>query len=308
MRQPGGHGNLRFHPDCPVCRAERLAGTPPSDELVTGRVRAGFAAALLAATGVSGSPAFAGEPDGEREGAGEEAPGDADPDFDEGTQDEELPVDEGSEIPPAGDEGEVEQGPERESDPEQVKPDAPPPAPEEPATEVVAVPPPPAPPPPATMPPDSEKLEDRPEIPPDRSTDGPPPETLRLRALGPPPSEPRMRSPAPGPDAPAQPPAGQQQGAATTAPSAQSGPTSAANAEPAPQTQAPNTAGPPGDSRTHVVREGECLWSIAAAQIGPDATPAQVARLVNRLWELNVERIGTGDPDLLMVGTELRLP
>lgn len=302
MREPGSHGNLRFHPDCPVCRAERLAGTPPSDELVTGRVRAGFAAALLAATGVSGSPAFAGEPDGEREGAGEEAPGDADPDFDEGTQDEELPIDEGSEIPPAGDEGEVEQGPERESDPEQVKPDAPAPAPEEPAPEVVAVPPPP----PATMPPASEAPKEREEIPPDRSTDGPPPETLPLRAPGPPSSEPPKRSPAPGPDAPAQPPAEQQQGAATTAPSAEGNPTSAANAEPAPQTQAPNTAGPPGD--THVVREGECLWSIAAAQIGPDATPAQVARLVNRLWELNVERIGTGDPDLLMVGTELRLP
>jgi hypothetical protein len=29
---------------------------------------------------------------------------------------------------------------------------------------------------------------------------------------------------------------------------------------------------------------------------------------VNRLWELNQERIGTGEPDLLMVGTELQLP
>jgi nucleoid-associated protein YgaU len=64
----------------------------------------------------------------------------------------------------------------------------------------------------------------------------------------------------------------------------------------------------PGDGRTHVVRQGECLWSIAHDQIGQDANPAQVARLVNRLWNLNRERIGTGEPDLLMVGTELRLP
>ena len=35
---------------------------------------------------------------------------------------------------------------------------------------------------------------------------------------------------------------------------------------------------------------------------------ARVAREVNRLWTLNSERIGTGDPDLLMVGTRLTLP
>ena len=34
---------------------------------------------------------------------------------------------------------------------------------------------------------------------------------------------------------------------------------------------------------------------------------AAIAREVNRLWELNRERIGTGDPDLVMVGTRLML-
>jgi len=34
----------------------------------------------------------------------------------------------------------------------------------------------------------------------------------------------------------------------------------------------------------------------------------QVARLVNRLWELNRERIGTGEPSLLRAGTGLQLP
>jgi len=56
------------------------------------------------------------------------------------------------------------------------------------------------------------------------------------------------------------------------------------------------------------VRPGECLWSIAQNHLGANATPAAVARLVNRLWELNAERIATGDPDLVMVGTPLRMP
>ena len=61
-------------------------------------------------------------------------------------------------------------------------------------------------------------------------------------------------------------------------------------------------------SRTHVVKAGESLWSIAQGELGQRATPASVARLVNQLWELNLERIGTGDPNLIMVGTQLRLP
>jgi nucleoid-associated protein YgaU len=56
-----------------------------------------------------------------------------------------------------------------------------------------------------------------------------------------------------------------------------------------------------------IVRPGDSLWSIAGDLAGPDASPATIARLVNRLWELNADRIGTGDPDLVMVGTVLRL-
>jgi hypothetical protein len=62
----------------------------------------------------------------------------------------------------------------------------------------------------------------------------------------------------------------------------------------------------PGD-HTHIVRAGESLWSIASDFLGSDVSTARTAREVNRLWQLNRERIGTGDPDLLMVGTRLRL-
>jgi Tfp pilus assembly protein FimV len=62
----------------------------------------------------------------------------------------------------------------------------------------------------------------------------------------------------------------------------------------------------PGE-RTHAVQAGESLWSIASDVLGADASPAQVAREVHRLWTLNRDRIGTGNPDLLMVGTRLVL-
>lgn len=56
-----------------------------------------------------------------------------------------------------------------------------------------------------------------------------------------------------------------------------------------------------------VVQSGDSLWAIAKRLLGPDASPAQIARKVTRLWELNADRIGTGSPDLLMVGTKLRV-
>ena len=62
----------------------------------------------------------------------------------------------------------------------------------------------------------------------------------------------------------------------------------------------------PGD-RVHRVHAGESLWSIASDLLGPSASPARIAGEVHRLWQLNRERIATGNPDLLMVGTTLRL-
>jgi hypothetical protein len=57
----------------------------------------------------------------------------------------------------------------------------------------------------------------------------------------------------------------------------------------------------------HVVFAGESLWSIAQDVLGDQATVGRVARQVDRLWTLNRQRIGTGDRDLLPIGTRLEL-
>ncbi|MBD0281000.1 MAG: LysM peptidoglycan-binding domain-containing protein [Thermoleophilaceae bacterium] len=62
-----------------------------------------------------------------------------------------------------------------------------------------------------------------------------------------------------------------------------------------------------GQARVYVVQSGDSLWSIARTVLGSSASPARIAREVDRLWDLNKDRIGTGNPDLLMVGTKLRL-
>jgi hypothetical protein len=60
-------------------------------------------------------------------------------------------------------------------------------------------------------------------------------------------------------------------------------------------------------SRSHVVVGGECLWSIATALLPPGASAAEIAAEVHRLWRLNSTRIGTGDPNMLPIGVDLRL-
>ncbi|MEQ6901258.1 hypothetical protein [Nocardioides sp. YIM 152588] len=56
-----------------------------------------------------------------------------------------------------------------------------------------------------------------------------------------------------------------------------------------------------------LVSEGDCLWSIARAVLGPDRDDADVARYVLRLYRLNRDVVGA-DPDLIHPGQELRLP
>lgn len=301
LRQPGSHGHLPFHAGCSNCRAERLAGSPPGDALLSARSRAGLAAALLAATSAPAAPALAGEADTEQEGATEDgAPaGETDPGFGEGTGgDTDLPVDDGTDLPPTGDDDAIEQAPERESIRSESDPEGPASVPEPPA-----VPAPGPSPTPITAPPEVPALEDLrapPRIPPDRREHGPAQRTLPLQTPGPPPSAPR-----PGAQTrETEPPATRTAPTPTAAGPAVADKVRSARA--GERTDKPRPTRPSG--RTHVVRQGECLWSIAHDQLGGGATPAQVARLVNRLWERNRDRIGTGEPDLLMAGTELQLP
>jgi hypothetical protein len=79
--------------------------------------------------------------------------------------------------------------------------------------------------------------------------------------------------------------------------------------EASPRTAEPATAGAAsGEQSAHVVRPGECLWTIAERRLGPSATAAKVAALVDELWRLNAARIGTGDPNLIHAGQTLKLP
>lgn len=72
------------------------------------------------------------------------------------------------------------------------------------------------------------------------------------------------------------------------------------NAEPAPQDR-------PDGTRHVVVRPGDSLWAIAAADLGPAATPARVAQAWPQWWSANRALVGD-DPDLLHPGTALADP
>jgi hypothetical protein len=52
---------------------------------------------------------------------------------------------------------------------------------------------------------------------------------------------------------------------------------------------------------------GDSLWRIAERLLGSEATAAEVADVVRRLWRLNRQRIGTGDPDVLPAGITIVL-
>jgi resuscitation-promoting factor RpfA len=83
----------------------------------------------------------------------------------------------------------------------------------------------------------------------------------------------------------------------------------APSAAPAPVAAPPPAAAaeaPSGDA--YEVRPGDTLWSIAARLAGEGATAGEIAGIVDQLWGLNADRIGTGSPDLIMAGTVLALP
>ncbi|MBT1003008.1 hypothetical protein KIH31_10350 [Paenarthrobacter sp. DKR-5] len=72
---------------------------------------------------------------------------------------------------------------------------------------------------------------------------------------------------------------------------------------PAPR-PAPATGAPAGSV---VVRDGDCLWSIAARQLGPDATDVDIARAWPRWHAANLAVIGE-DPSHILPGQVLVPP
>jgi hypothetical protein len=305
LRRSEDHGCLPFHPDCPICRDERLSGTLPAHGVVSRRTQAVMVAGMLAASTATPTVAVAQEGDQVSEGAAEpeQSGSGATTDFDPGGESDGLPF-EGPEVP------DTEAAPET-ADPGALEPepvtdlDAPvADAGDEPAP-VAAPAPTPA---PVVTPPSTAPV----VTPPSTAAPAPaPPQQVAVHSL---PGAAAVdhelvatvngeRAPRVQPKAPATP--GPATSAPASAPSASAPPVvHLVRAAPAPKPQ--HEAATSGD-RYHVVAAGESLWSISRDALGGSASPAKIAREVNRLWGLNSARIATGDPDLLRVGTKLVL-
>lgn len=281
LTEDGSHAALPFHPACPACREERLAGRLAPVPVVSARTRAGLAAAVLAASASAPAGALATTPPPGVEGD-QETEGSADPGA-QGPVGTELPpghlatpvtptIEEpGSQAGPEHDDGGLEA--ETPTGPDPVEPEG-----SEEEAAVPAAPTPPAAPhaPTAVAPPAMEE-------PPARKGKRAP----AKRAAG----TRRADSPAP---VPAQPAPVVVQEAAALVPAAQ-------------PVAAPAAAAPTNDAELHVVQPGESLWTIARDLLGAGATTAEIAREVQRIWDLNAHAIGTGDPDLVIAGQKLQL-
>jgi outer membrane biosynthesis protein TonB len=226
--------------------------------------------------------ALAGEADSEGEGTSPSIELPEPPDFDPGGEETDL-----EEVPATGG---GEEGGAVETEPE-VDIEAPPP--EEVTSAAIEAP--------AEAPPP------QPVAVPEPATSAPEPESVQQAAAEPPNSEPvanqSITAPKQMPD---------RHSASARAPAEASPPAQPAQQEAPPPPQ-PATA-PPADlgrdlagKDSYVVRPGDCLWHIAASLLPGNAGTEAVAREVARLWQLNEDRIGTGDPNLIYAGTELRL-
>src|SRR5215211_407435 len=68
-----------------------------------------------------------------------------------------------------------------------------------------------------------------------------------------------------------------------------------------------NNASADASAERLVVAPGDCLWSISEHQLGPGATPQQIAHEVELIYALNRNTIGA-DPNTIFVGQRLSLP
>jgi hypothetical protein len=163
----------------------------------------------------------------------------------------------------------------------------------------------------ATEAPPDETASAAPTATPEPAPAAPEPESVQQQAPEAKPSEPVANQSIVAPN---QRPAGEQ-AASSAATAGEAAPASEPSEEEAPSAPAPQPAAtPPADHGRHLggkdsytVRPGDCLWHIAAALLPGGASDAEIAGEVARLWALNEDSIGTGDPSLIYAGTTLRL-
>ncbi|HEY7439845.1 MAG TPA: hypothetical protein VIC35_10670 [Acidimicrobiia bacterium] len=74
-----------------------------------------------------------------------------------------------------------------------------------------------------------------------------------------------------------------------------------------PATPLDRAAVPARDTTEHIVQRGECLWSIAARQLGPRATNRMIDAAWRRIYAANSTAVGP-DPNLIRPGLVLALP
>jgi hypothetical protein len=325
--ESGDHGRLGFHPDCPVCRQVRLFGSLSADAVISRRAQAALASGVLALSAAGPPAAVAQEPDQQVEGGSEPATDgsasnteaeaappttlapppapDLDPQAPDGAEASELqevvPVQtEPVEAPNAP--NTPESGGETQTAPEPVDPEASRPGSTLEPVDLAA----PAEPPGLTQPPPETAAPQTPEeSDPDAQLDATALDTPRHEKTAE--ASPRDHTALPsaqsaGAQGPATPPAPVITAATVVAPPSEAAPVD----DPSNPAQGGRSASGP-DQSFLVVQPGDSLWSIAKRLLGPDASPAQIARKVSRLWHLNGDRIGTSHPDLLLVGTKLRL-
>ena len=285
LRLPEDHSGLPFHPSCPVCRRDRLAGSLEGDEIVSRRTQAALAAGLLAFSGV-GAPAaaVAAGPDQDIDGSAEvvESPDPGAADLDERTTGwtdggAAPPEDEPPALVPEAEDGSMEPAPREPAEEPFIEAAGEEPAADaEPAPEPVALAAPPA--------------EDPTEVP---ASDG-----LRV--------DDAVRAKRERPVTRAR-PAVQPRVIAAPAPAVAPITTSPVTVRVAAGANQNRVVRAVSDARFHVVQRGESLWSIATDRLGERAGVARIASEVDRLWRLNEDRIASGNPDLLYAGTRLRL-
>jgi LysM domain len=308
------HGRLGFHPLCTRCRDERLAGNLDSELLVSRRTQAVLAAGVLAFSTATPAVSVAAEPDQEQEGGTTPTPDGGsggtvdDPAFDPGGADTPLDVETGapSGSPEAG--GDLDDGTEP-TPVEREEPDDPdgrlvlgespaeaaptggepaPSSPPPPEHDPTAHPPQPPVPAPESVPVSGHLVE---------TTDRGDERAQRIVSV-----------------APAHETEGSDEAASVLAPPTAPEATDdgALDASPAIAVETVRVSQSVATSmavegKRYTVRDGDSLWSIAQRLLGGDASNRQIAREVSRLWRLNEERIGTGDPSLLRIGTVLKL-